>query len=304
MIAFRPKIWAGLGAVALLGGGVAACGDNPFQKTETAATAAASDVTAQNAAAATTPLASGEGAGGEAGADTAYGAIPAHSAVMLRYQHLKGFVLAAQAAHKAGKSDDASLLIQQGVLEALRPQAAALGATPQGAKVQPALDQAVAALDGKTADAPARIQAALNAIDQASVEAGGDALAVMLAMVSITDGLYQGVLVDGVVDPTEYQHSMGAALATLDMLQRARPILQKADGARYLQARSYIEEMVGFWPTVTPPKDLIAPSRVAAQASRIELTLSGITSPGPAPSQLPAAAPEADGKAAPPAQPR
>lgn len=304
MMTFRPKIWAGLGTVALLGAGVAACGDNPFQKTDPAAATASADAGAAPSTAATTPLASGEGAGGEAGADSAYGSIPAHSAVMLRYQHLKGFVLAAQVAHKAGKSDDASLLIQQGVLEVLRPQAAALSATPQGAKVQPALDQATAALDGKTPDAAARIQAALNAIDQASVEAGGDALAVMLAMVSITDGLYQGVLVDGVVDPTEYQHSMGAALATLDMLQKARPILQKSDAARYLQARSYIEELVGFWPSVTPPKDLIAPSRVAAQASRIELTLSGITSPGPAPSQLPEASTEADGKAAPPAQPR
>lgn len=301
MMTFRPKMWASLGAVALLGAGAAACGDNPFQKADPAATAAGADATATAAA---TSLASGEGAGGEAGAEGAYGAIPAHSAVMLRYQHLKGFVLVAQTAQKAGKSDDASLLIQQGSLEALRPQAAALAATPQGAKVQPALDQAVAALDAKAPDAAARIQAALNAIDQASVEAGGDALAVMLAMVSITDGLYQGVLVDGVVDPTEYQHSMGAALATLDMLQRARPILQKVDPTRYLQARSYIEELVGFWPTVTPPKDLIAPSRVAAQASRIELTLSGITSPGPAPSQLPPASTETDGKAAPPAQPR
>lgn len=302
MITFRPKLWAGLGAMALLGG-VAACGDNPFQKTDAAATAAAGDP-ATAATEAVTPLASGEGAGGEAGAETAYGAIPAHSAVMLRYQHLKGFVLAAQAALKAGKSDDASLLIQQGALEVLRPQATALGATPQGAKVQPALDQAVAALDAKAPDAAARIQAALNAIDQAGVEAGGDALAVMRAMISITDGLYQGVLVDGVVDPTEYQHAMGAALATRDMLQTVRPILQKADAARYLQARSYIDEMVGFWPSVTPPKDLIAPSRVAAQASRIELTLSGITSPGPAPSQLPTAETQADGKAAPPAQPR
>lgn len=302
MMTFRPRMWAGLGVVAVLGSAGAACGDNPFQKADQAP--AATDAATAAATAPTTPLASGEGAGGEAGAEGAYDTIPAHSAVMLRYQHLKGFVLAAQAAYRAEKAEDASLLIQQGALEALRPQAAQLGATPQGAKVQPALDQAVAALDAKAPDAAARIQAALNAIDQASVEAGGDALAVLKAMISIADGLYQGVLVDGVVDPIEYQHSMGAALAARDMLQRARPILQKADAARYLQARSYIDEMVGFWPSVTPPKDLIAPSRVAAQSSRIELTLSGITSPGPAPSQLAPAAEGAAGKAAPPAPSR
>ncbi|GAD60080.1 hypothetical protein MBEBAB_2330 [Brevundimonas abyssalis TAR-001] len=72
------------------------------------------------------------------------------------------------------------------------------------------------------------------------------------------------------VDPIEWQHSYGAALAAQQVAAR--------DGA-LRPARDEIDAFVANWTDVTAPADPAearAPGELQAQASRIELSLSGV----------------------------
>ena len=74
------------------------------------------------------------------------------------------------------------------------------------------------------------------------------------------------MLVDGGVDPVEYQHAYGAALAARDVARKAG----------LTAAVPELDRLVGLWPTVEAPEDaakLTPAGQVLAQASRVELAL-------------------------------
>lgn len=242
---FRPRLWTAAGS-ALLIAGVAACSDqtgSPAQPTPPPASAA------------------GEGEGGEAGVGDAYGAVPAESLAALRLHHLKGFFLAAQAAAPVEGADAAAALAGQGMLEVYDPARAAFEAT--------GVDEAVlrrAADSGSTG----ALNAAIVELDRAARQAGGNAADVVTGLLNISTGLYALVVTDDGVDPVEWQHSYGAALAAKAVADR--------DGA-LRSVRGDIDAFVANWSGITAPADpaeAAAPGALQAQASRIELSLSGL----------------------------
>ncbi len=252
MTSFRPKLWTSVSVAVVIGAvGLTGCGE-AGEKAETSATA---------------PVPAGEGgeggaeggATGEAGAQAAYVGVPAESRAALRLAHLKGFFLIAQ--KQPAGAEFAAALAGQGMLEVYDPAKGAFEAT--------GVPEAVlrkAAETGKAGD----LQAAIVALDQAIAKAGGDPLAVAKGMVSISAGLYKEVIKEDAVDPIEYQHSLGAALA-------AQQALAKATGPKAAAAKPELDKLVAMWAGPIAPEAVAgaAPSaQVAAQASRVELALS------------------------------
>ena len=85
------------------------------------------------------------------------------------------------------------------------------------------------------------------------------------ALADISAGLYREVAVDGAVDPVEYQHALGAALAA-QAVAEGQPNLT--------EAKAQIDRLVAMWPSVTAPESaegLSTAAQVQAQASRIRL---------------------------------
>ena len=257
MRTFRPKLWTAVGAAALLAacspGGEAGEGEGG-EKGEAGATAAAVGEAGEKAG--------GEGGGGEAGAQGAYASVPAESRTALRLAHLKGFFLVAEEALAAEGADAAAALAGQGMLEVYDPAADAF----RRAGVNEAVLRAAAA----KGDA-ASLQAAIGALDAAGKRVGGDPAAVVSGLTDIAAGLYAGVVQDGAVDPIEYQHSRGAALAAKAEAANAR------DNGKVLAATADLDQFLKLWPTVSAPEDparATPPGKVQAQASRIQLALS------------------------------
>lgn len=257
MITFRPKLWTAVGAAALIAAGCSKSGEQGEKAPaggEAAATAAAGEA-GESAA--------GEGGAGEAGAGEAYAAVPAASRTALRISHLRGFFLVAQEAQTAEGDDAAAALAGQGMLEVFDPVADVF----RGAGV----DEAVLREAATKGDA-ASLKAAITNLDAARARAGGDAAAVVSGLTGIAAGLYGHVMVDGGIDPIEYQHSRGAALsakAELDRFAGANP--------KVASARGDVQVFLKMWPTVVAPEDVAkaTPSaQVQAQASRIQLALS------------------------------
>ena len=257
MPAYRPKLWTGLSAAVLIAaGGLAACGDGGQETAATQPAAGAEGATAPTAA----PVGEGgeggaEGGGGEAGAQGAYAAVPDASRLALRVAHLKGFVLAGQAAAPAEGPEAAAALVGQGLVEVFDPAAdryRELG-----------VDEAALRRAAQTG-APADLKAALATLDAAAAKAGGDPREVVKGMTGIATGLYAEVNRDGAVDTVEYQHSMGAALAAQSVARNAGLNAPELDA------------FVKLWPTPQAPEDAAAlkpASQVLAQASRVELAL-------------------------------
>ncbi|GAD60079.1 hypothetical protein [Brevundimonas abyssalis] len=165
---FRPRLWTAAGS-ALLIAGVAACSDQGGEAPAQAATPPASAAE------------EGEGEGGEAGAVSAYGAVPAESLLALRLQHLKGFFLVAQAASPVEGEASAAALAGQGMLEVYDPAKADYDAA--------GVDEVVlrrAAESGSTG----ALNAAITELDRAARLAGGDAGAVVRGLLNISTGLY------------------------------------------------------------------------------------------------------------------
>ena len=84
---------------------------------------------------------------------------------------------------------------------------------------------------------------------------------------NISTGLYQGVIADGAVDPIEYQHAMGAALA-------AQQVASGSNDARITAAKADLDRLVGMFPTASAPEQPTPAGQLSAQASRVELALS------------------------------
>lgn len=253
MTSFRPKLWTGVSAAIVLGAaGLAACsgeGGEAGGEAKTAAVAPAAGEGGEGGAEG--------GPGGEAGAQAAYVGVPAESRVALRLAHLKGFFLIAQ---KQTDVNEASALAGQGMLEVFDAQPDAFRAT--------GVDEAklrAAASSGSAAD----LTAALAAIEAAQAKAGGDQAAVAKGMISIASGLYAGVVTADGVDPIEYQHSYGAAMAAKQAVEaavKAKPALAPA--------QAEMAKFLALWPAVAAPKTPTPPAQVAGQAARVELSLS------------------------------
>ncbi|HEX6860945.1 MAG TPA: hypothetical protein VF138_12200 [Caulobacteraceae bacterium] len=248
MTTFRPKLWTASIAVLLAATACSAEGGEAGEKGEATPAAAVGE--------------GGEGGNeggagaGEAGARSAYAAVPAESRVALRLAHLKGFLLIAR--KQTDGADAAAALVGQGMAEVYDAQ--------PGAFQSAGLDKAVLDKAAQTG-APADIDAALKAIDAAQGKAKGDSAAVVKGLTDISGGLYQGVIADGAVDPIEYQHAYGAALA-------AQQAAAASSDPRVKAAKSDVDALVAMFPAPSAPEKPTPVSQVAAQASRIELALS------------------------------
>lgn len=246
MTVLRPKLWTSLSAAVLLGAGVAACGGE------------AGD--ASQAPEATPAPAAAVGEGGEAaelGASQAYGAIPAESKTALRLAHLKGFFLIAR--DQKDGPEAAAALSGQGMLEVFDKDPDAFRAA--------GVDEAVlrkAAQTGAAAD----LEAAIANLDAAAAKAGGDAAEVVKGLVSVAEGIYRGVIVDGVVDPIEYQHSLGSVLAAQAVAA------SDGAGAKLAAAKPELDKLAGMWAGTSAPDTPTPAAEVSAQASRVQLALS------------------------------
>ena len=252
MALFRPKLWtAAGGALLIAAGGLAACSDAP----ETA------DTPSSAASAGEGEGGEGEGGGGEAGAASAYGAVPAESRGALQLAHLKGFLLVAEAAAPVEGEASAAALAGQGMLEVYDPQKAAYDAM--------GVDEAILRRAADTGTTGA-INAAVAELDRAARDAGGDPADVVTGMLNISSGLYALVVTPDGVDPVEWQHSYGAAMA-------AKAIADREGALR--SVRADIDQFVQLWPAVTAPTDpaeAATPGALQAQASRVQLALSGL----------------------------
>lgn len=264
MTAFRPKLWpktaGALGAAAMI---LAACNKSGEQGEKAPQGGEAGEAPAAAPAGEAGETAAGEGGVGEAGASEAYASVPAESRTALRLAHLKGFFLIAQESQKAEGNDAAAALAGQGMLEVFDPAADAFR--------KAGVDEVLLREAATKGDA-ASLRAAIANLDSVRGKVGGDAGDVVAGMAGIAAGLYGHVLAQGAVDPIEYQHSRGAALAAKAELDRFA-----ASDPEVARTRGDVQAFVKMWPTVTAPEDAARATpaaRVQAQASRIQLALS------------------------------
>jgi len=251
MTSFRPKLWTGVSAAILLAA-TAGCSGEAGEK-------GAANVAANTAAAVGESGEGGPGAkpdAGEKGALAAYADTPSQSRPALHLAHLMGFLLIAQKQTEGPEA--AAALVGQGMTEVF-------DAEPDVFKAA-GVNEAVLRKAAQTG-APADVSAAIATVEAGQAKAGGDPAAVLKGMVDIAGGLYSGVMVDGSVDPIEYQHSYGAALS-------AQALARHSKDARVQAAKADLDTLVAMWPSATPPAKPTPANQVAAQTSRVELSLS------------------------------
>jgi hypothetical protein len=251
MIRFRSVVWTAAGALMLT-----ACGGDTDKAADEGATPSAAAPAGEGGAEGGT-----ESATAEAGAAEAYGAIAEDSKRALRLANLEGFFRVAEVSQKVEGSDNAAALAGQGMLEVYDPAAAEFRAA--------GVNEAVLRKAAETGSA-ADLRAAVSALEAARAEAAGSPQEVAKGLAAIATGLYRNVAVDGGVDPIEYQHAYGAALALKAVADRA-PALKGAQGD--------VNRFVGLWKTPVAPSEAQALTpfgEVQAQASRIELALAGL----------------------------
>lgn len=266
MIVVKLKEWRTVGLAAAVG--LAACGGEGGEGERGGAGEAgesgegAASAPAPSAASAVAPAG---GEQGEAGAVSAYVGLSGDQLTALRLQHLKGFVMAADVAARAGAGEEAAILVQQGLLEVYDPAPQQFGA----------LDIAAVRAAGEVGgDMTAKLRAANAAIDAASRGLDIDHAVLAARMVDIATGLYQGVIQADYVDAIEYQHSHGAALAARNAIETGASELRRRDGQAYREARAEIERFVELWPAPAAPATPTAYREVLAQGSRVRLALS------------------------------
>ena len=269
MIAWKYKYWRTAGAAAAMTAGLAACGGEGGEGGGEAGQAgeggeAAGSAPAPSAANATAPQG---GEQGEAGAATAYAGLSGDQLTALRLQHLKGFVMAA--ARMANQPEAAAILLQQGLLEVYDVAPGQFGALD--------IAQVRAASDGAgttAAQMTQRLQGAEHTIDFALENLEFDHAILVVRMVDIATGLYQGVIQEDFMDAIEYQHSMGAALAARDALASGRGELQRRDRRANAEAVAELDRFVALWPAPEAPPTPNPYAQVLAQGSRVRLALS------------------------------
>ncbi len=281
MLEFRPRLWASLGLVAALGAGVAACGGEGGQGAGETGTPAATATVPGAAAPSAGEAAAGEGGGesgaGEAGASAAYAGIPEASRDALRVAQLTGFFEIARKVADAGDPAAAAILVDQGLLEVAQafPQPFACCAGAELTAAYQALSAAWTA--GKPAAETAPLVARAEALGaEAVAKAGGTPQDVVRGLLQIAGGLYALVIMPDGVDPIEYQHAQGAALAARAVFETARPTLEAADAGRTRDAAARLDALLALFPAATVPETPAPVAQVAASVSRAELALSGI----------------------------
>jgi hypothetical protein len=275
MIGWKLKLWRGVGAAAVLsvaaacGQGGEAGGDTTPSTTASGGEAGESGEAGENGEAGATAVAT-SGESGEAGAASAYAGLSGDQLTALRLLHLKGFVMAASRVADGNQIPEAGVLVQQGLLEVydLAPDqfgslnADIIRSASEGGAVNRAqLLQRLRAAEGEID----RALGALSAVDYAIATA---------RMVDIATGLYQNVVQADFVDPIEYQHSMGAALAAQYALERGRDELRQRDAAAYNEADSEVSRFTALWRDANAPERPPSYRDVLAQGSRVRLALS------------------------------
>lgn len=254
MIEKRWKVWTAAGAALMVGGGLAACGPRAEQA-EAPATQTAPVGEGGEAAIGETG-----GEAGEAGAADAYAGLEGAERAALRLQHLKGFLLLSDRLLREGEPQAAAILVQQGLLEIADPAPQDLG----GLYLAPLRT----AVTGDAAALTRAIRATLKNIDAAQSDLGGVTAQTVSRMLALTRGLYSEVAAHGGIDPTEYQHSLGAALGAADALDRLQGDTA-APGAE-------MDRLLALWPAAIAPNDVTPAADVLAQTSRVELALAGM----------------------------
>lgn len=271
MIAWKFRAWRTAGAVVALTA-LAACGGEGGTGGEGGETgdgeAGEAAVEAPSAPAAAAPPASA-GEAGEAGAATAYAGLSGDQRIALRLQHLKGFVMAAAAVTAANQPTEAGVLIQQGLLEVYDAAPTEFGS----------LNVAIlrTAAEGDTLNRAQRMQRIRDAEDELNRAAEGleaEPAITVARMVDIATGLYQHVQQEDFVDPIEYQHSMGAALAARDALILGQTVLRRENARAFGESRTAIDRFISLWPNASAPETPTPYRDVLAQSSRIRFALS------------------------------
>lgn len=262
MIVWKYTLWRSAGIAAVLG--LAACGGEGGGEAGQAGGEAGESAAHGEAGEA----AVGEGGGehGEAGVATAYAGLEGTDRTALRLQHLRGFVLIAERVlQDSGDAAAASALIQQGVLEVYNPAADQFGAFDIAALRQAGAATNRADLDQALRASDAAFQAAAVNTNQAEI---------IVRLVDVAAGIYQHVSVDAAVDPIEYQHSLGAALAAREALTAHAYDLRRQNARAYQEAAGEIDRFVALWPASTAPEQPATYQQVLAQSSRVRLALS------------------------------
>ena len=273
MIAWKLKHWRVVGVAAAFS--VAACGG---EGGETGASGdggeagEGGDVVATPAPAPTAeaPAAAAGGEAGEAGAQTAYAGLEGDQRTALRLHHLLGFVLAAERALQDNNVQpmDAAILVQQGVLEVYDAAPTEFGT------LNLELIRAAANMELPRDQLTQRLNAAKAEIARASGTLDDDAAITVARLVDISTGLYQLVIQADFVDPIEYQHSMGAALAARAALREAQSDLRGRDRNAYTEANRELDRFVALWPAATAPEAPTPYNQLLAAGSRIRFALS------------------------------
>lgn len=286
MITLKLKHWRTMG-IAATTMGLAACGGEGGVGGEGGHGEGGESVQGENGGAtpATTVAADGGEAGeaaigerggehGEAGVVTAYAGLSGDQLTALRIQHLRGFVMAAAKIVEdrgsfSGEPADAAILVQQGLLEVYEPAAAEFGSLNVTS-----LREAAGGTSFTRAQMMQRLRAAQEELSRAIGELDFDDAQLVVRMVDLSTGLYQQVLVEGVADPIEYQHSMGAALAAQQAILLRQDELRRENLGAYSRAVGELNRFVALFPSREPPENPATYQQVLVQGSRVRLALS------------------------------
>jgi hypothetical protein len=169
----------------------------------------------------------------------------------------------------SGEPADAAILVQQGLLEVYDPAADEFGSLDVTS-----LREAAAGTDFTRAQMMQRLRDAQEELTRAIGELEFDDAQLVVRMVDISTGLYQHVLIDGVADPIEYQHSMGAALAAQQAILLRQNELREENRVAFSRATGELNRFVGLWPSREPPENPATYQQVLVQGSRVRLALS------------------------------
>ncbi|HWA01712.1 MAG TPA: hypothetical protein VG841_15495 [Caulobacterales bacterium] len=208
------------------------------------------------------------GEAGEAGVASSYAGLSGDALVGLHLQQLKGFLLLAERLNAENRQEEASVLVGQGVLEAYEEKAAEFGGF-DASKVRAAADGA-----GASAQLAPKLREAEMSIDTARARLSLNHADLTARMVDIAAGIYQSVNQPDFADPTEYQHSLGAALAAKDALVAGRDAMRAHNAAAYDEAVAEVDRLIALWPQTTAPEHPTPYRDVLRQASRVRLALS------------------------------
>ena len=283
MITLKLKHWRTLG-IAATTIGLAACGSEGGADTGEGGEGEAGEPAPIGENGGATPAVSaeageaaiGEGGSehGEAGAVTAYEGLSGDQLTAMRIQHLRGYVMAAalvvaDRGSNSGDPADAAILVQQGMLEVYDPAPGQFGALDVTA-----LREAAAGTTFTRAQMMQRLRTAQENLTHAIGQLNFDDAQLVVRMVDLSTGLYQHALSEGAVDPIEYQHSMGAALAAQQAILLREDDMRRENLSAYSRAVGELNRFVALFPSPEAPQDPATYQQVLVQGSRVRLALS------------------------------